>query len=171
MPLGIVSSDVFDKELAKIIDSRAPGRPTGRKETPDSIKKIIIEENITNGTTQKDLASIFKVSQNSAMSYVNGRTSTSIGISERPDLKQFANSVRERVAKKARNRLFTALNELTPEKIADAKARDIASIAKDMSSIIKNMEPEPQQGPSAQFVFYAPPVVKEVPYEIINVSE
>jgi hypothetical protein len=67
-----------------------------------------------------------------------------------------------------------ALNSLTQEKIESAKAKDIAGVAKDMSVVIKSMEPEGPKvngnsGPT--FIFYSPQIKREEVYDVVRVKE
>jgi hypothetical protein len=67
--------------------------------------------------------------------------------------------------------LLSAIEAITPEKINEAKLRDIASVAKDMSAVIKNMEPSVEADTArTQFIFYAPQQKEESHYKVIEAS-
>ena len=184
MPMGIVNDDDFNSELTnvgiiknnepKIIDIPTKGRSEGDTNVPDSLRKIIGEESVIEGRSSAlNLARRFGISPSSVSAYNNGSTSTS-SMDESPN-KPHLIDAKERVSKRARTKLILALNSLTSQKIEDSKARDIAGIAKDMSAIIKNMEPNSDKSieinNKPQFVFYAPQVKSEESFDVIYAKE
>ena len=182
MALGIVSDDEFESEISSLTVPAQPkvsivdmekGRGKDNVEVPDSLRKIIGEESAINGRESAlDMANRFGVSPSSVSAYKNGSTSTS-SMDEQPN-REFINGARNRVAKKARNRLVMALNSLTQEKIENSRAKDIAGIAKDMSAVIKTMEPEVARfggGSGPTFVFYSPQVRSEKVFDVVHVKE
>lgn len=176
--LGIVSDDVFDKELDNtqigiIQDSRALGR-NGAREVPEVIREIIAEDAITSDKTAQELSLAYKISQSSISAYKHGSTSTASYNEPIAELLEANNKVRTDIISNARSRLVSALQHITPDKLADAKLRDVASVAKDMSAIIKNMEPEIKDSPkerAPQFIFFAPQPVKEDIFDTIYTKE
>lgn len=189
MGMGIVTDDDFKSEVnnslvktnikksissvAEIIDMPALGRGKGNVEVPDSIRKIIGETSATEGRASAlDLASRLGISKSSVSAYTEGATSTAT-ISDTPN-KEHIDNAKERVAKRARNKLMTALGALTPAKIQESKGIEIAGIARQMSAIVKDMEPEtPTRGINngIQFVLYAPQVKSESSFETIYAKE
>ncbi len=186
MAMGIVSDQEFNKALndasaspseakppsVQIIDMEK-GRGKGNVEVPDGLRKIIGEESAINGRASAlEIAEGFGIGPSSVSAYAHGSTSTS-SYDNQPGLKDL-NEAKLRVAKKARNRLVMALNNLTQEKIASAKAKDIAGVAKDMSAVIKNMEPDGPKstgnsGPT--FVFYSPVFKREEHFDVVRANE
>lgn len=178
MPLGIVDDAAFAEELnrnvpsapsAEIIDiKKGRGEVT---ELPDSLRKVIgdcalVENNDT-------VAETFSVSRSSVSAYKVGATSTASYHEPDKDLKEHVDDSRKRISKRAQNKLMLALGGLTKEKLANQKARDLAGIAKDMSAVIRNMEP-PQDNEdkgAAKFVFFAPTLKLESHYPVIQVNE
>ena len=158
----------------KIVEINKPGRKNGDNNVPDSLRKLIGSESIESGRKDAlNLASHFGISPQSASAYSHGSTSTTSYNEPSPTLSNHVNNARERVIKKSRSKLLLALNNLSQEKIESSKARDIASIAKDMSAVIKNMEDKTIQsvheGP--KFIFYSPSFRDERNFDIINVKE
>lgn len=175
MALGIVSDEDFDKELkdtsanAEHINMNK-GRGN-RSEIPEEIREIIAEEAI-NGAPAKLLSEAFGVSESSISAYKNGATSTSSYHEPNEKLQKKNDQVRQNIIGTARSRLLQALDHITPEKMADAKLRDVASVAKDMSAIVANMEPQvSNQNIGAQFVFHVPKQKRESDFEIIEVTK
>lgn len=190
MPMGIVSPEDFEKELNNskpkpvepispksdsIIDIPTPGRKEGDINVPDSLRQVIGETAFSAGRREAiQLANQFGVSPSSVSAYSQGAVSTAT-YNDRPNASIIAKS-RIRVQKRAMNRLMGALEHLTPEKLGAAKARDLAGIAKDMSAVIKTLEPEvedngkdkPQQ---PQFIVYAPQFKDERSYDVIYAKE
>lgn len=183
--MGIVSDSEFDKEVTKTsISTPSPrpipsnaeiidyskGRGNGNLAVPDGLRKIIGEESIINGRQSGvELASRFGISPSSASSYAVGAHSTST-YNETAD-GGHTDHVRERVIRRAKSKLSLALKHITPEKLIAAKPRDLAGIAKDMSAVIKNMEPETPKSKEGEggptFVFYAPQFRDERNFEVV----
>jgi hypothetical protein len=181
--LGVLSDEDFLAEVNKhrneksvtgvVIDKKTPGRTEGATETPESVKKVIAELSIE-GVSNKDLARQFNVSEAAAQAYSTGAVSTGENY-YKPDVKvkSHIERVRNRIQKRASHTLTEAISHITEDKLKETKARDLAGIAKDMSQVIRNMEPEKstEKGNNAQFIFFAPPKREAVDYEVITVNE
>jgi hypothetical protein len=151
-----------------------PGRNEGDKNVPDALRKIIGETSVIDG--RKDalaLAADFGISPSSVSAYNQGATSTA-SYDKQPN-KSFLDEGRVRIQKRARKTLFNALKHITEDKLEGAKAVDLASIARNMGGIIKDMEPEPDTpangGNNAQFIIFTPPTRDERDYEVITARE
>jgi hypothetical protein len=172
MPMGIVSEDDFEKEIEK---SKVVPLSRGRGNSPavpESLRKIIGENAIEEGSdATKAMTRALGISDSSLSAYKNGATSTSSY--HNPQFKNHIDKARERIVKKARNRLIGSLNAITPEKLKEESPRDLAGIAKDMSAIIKNMEPEKSNGELAPraLIIFAPQMMREDKFEVIDVQE
>lgn len=182
MPLGVVNDNDFELEISKCIKIgeviQSPNKGRGpQREVPDSLRRIIGEESEINGRKEGvALAKQFGISPSSVSSYANGSTSTASYNQPKSSITDHINRVKERITKKAKNRLILALNEITPEKLAEAKLKDISSVAKDMSGIIKDMQEDSQDraGQNSnvpQFIVYSPQFKKEEYYDTIIVNE
>lgn len=195
MPMGIVSDKEFDSELdncgsqkreesnsgpisitpAIIQDSPKKGRGEGSIEVPNGLRKLIGEESIINGRQSAiDLAANLGISPSSVSAYSQGAISTAT-YNDRPNLTQI-NQSKERVSKRARRKLLLALSHITDDKLKETKPIELASIARNMSAIVKDMEPERETvitdgkgGPT--FIFYSPQFRKEESFDVINVKE
>jgi len=194
MPIGIVSDEEFFKESSsyspakslivppnpvlegEILDIPKRGRKDGDIEVPDSLRKIIGEEALLNGRASAvQLAAEFGLSPSSASAYAVGATSTSSYNQPKPSILSHINKSRERATKKAAKTLNAALAAITQEKLDYLDADKVSGIAKDMSVIIKNLEPKVDpSGSSAatpQFTIYAPQFRDERSFEFIQVTE
>jgi predicted transcriptional regulator len=192
MGMGIVSDEDFDAEVlnSAVADSPIPsinptgvvinpldrpGRSDGDMNVPDSLRKIIGETSELDGRPSAiALAKEFGISPSSVSAYANGSRSTK-SYDKQPNLSHI-NNAKERISKKARIRLMKALNHITDDKLEGSKAVDLASIARSMSGIVKEMEPEipkdPLDGKSGPtFIFYSPQVKEEKHYDVITVRE
>lgn len=183
MAIGIVNDSDFDSELS-ILDIPNPvpnatvkdikkGRGEGDVETPEVIRKIIGDAAIEGGRAEAlALADRFGLSGSSASAYANGATSTSSYHNPSLELSSHLNNKRIKIASKARARLLASLNAITPEKLENAKLRDVAAVATAMSAIVKHMEPEVDRTnlQNVQFVFMSPRVRHESEYEYIDVQ-
>lgn len=184
MAMGLVSDEEFEKAQDNLIPSpndvtikelERPGRQDGDNNVPDSLRKIIGETSETEGRASAlELAQQFGISPSSVSAYANGSRSTATY--DKQPLLQHINGAKERVSKRAMSRLFKALNAITPEKLQDANVRDLSGVARDMSAIIKDMEPETPKTPAGdsnqpQYVIYAPQFRDERSYEIVHAKE
>jgi len=194
MPIGIVSEDDFMKEMesygkttkgsghvqkAEVVHEVIPkrGRKEGDVNVPDSIRQIIAEESVINGRSNAlQLGKELGVSASSVSAYAVGATSTKSYNEPKKSILDHINKSKERAVKRASKVLGSALGSITQEKLDYTDAKDLSGIAKDMSVIIKNLEPQKenvvQEGnKSPQFVIFAPQFRKEESFEVINVNE
>ena len=174
MPMGIVSDDDFDLAIqqTKVVDIKR-GRGEGRIAVPDMIREEAAKSAINGEGTGKDIARAFGISESSLSAYKVGATSTTTYNEPDDDLVKKILGHKERISKKAVRTALAALKEITPQKLEGVKARDLASIAKDMTSVIRDMEPksdQPNQQNNVQFVFMAPRVKSIDEYPVINVA-
>jgi predicted transcriptional regulator len=176
MPIGIVSDEDFLRELGnyeksspenpitpEIIPLERPGRSEGDVNIPDPLRQIIGEEAVINGRKAAlGLAGMFGVSASSVSAYAKGATSTTTYDTPKPSIISHINKSRVRASKKAGRVLDSALSAITQEKLDYTDAKELAGIAKDMSVIIKNLEPDESQSlrsdspATPQFVIFAP---------------
>jgi predicted transcriptional regulator len=193
MPLGIITDEQLNKELNRIIsidkkdidrienEVRAPinqpkvvdiKRGRGNQlEIPNEIRALVSEE-VINGTPAKQVAKAFGISESSISAYKNDATSTKSYHEPNESLKKSNDGIRDQITDKARGRLMSALDAITDENISNAKVKDIASIAKDMSVIVKNMEPTvPVNQSNTQVIIYKPRMRDEDEFDIITVNE
>lgn len=182
MPLGLVDDSVFDESVrddsvfnrGTVVDIKS-GRGTGNTEVPDSLRKIIGENAVEDGSKEtKELTEFLGVSNSSLSAYKKGSTGTSNYNKPEPELESHINGVKRRITKKATNRLFRALDKIDDEKLEKEDARALAGIAKDMSAIVKNMEPESERSNSTHnntLVIHAPITISEDRFETIRVIE
>ena len=182
MAIGIVTDEELERELAnsqaitpsgKIVTLQR-GRGEGKNNTPQAIRKIIGEEAVTNGHgSGKELGELLGVSESSVSAYQKGSTSTAM--MDRPDssLLDHITEAKQRVTNAAREKLTLAIDAITAEKLNDASPRVAAGVAKDMSAVVRNMEPAAdgasQNG--TQFVFFVPKMKEEESFKVIDVKE
>lgn len=185
--MGIVSDSDFELEdnrlspkpksnpnpNAQVIDLER-GRGIGNVEVPNALRNIIGDTAITDGRQDAvALANNFGISPSSASAYAQGATSTA-SYHERPNT-EVLNKTRTKITKIAHSKLIKSLRAITEDKLESAKARDLAGIAKDMSAVVRNMEPEKEtntntnNGPT--FVFYSPQFKKEEHFDVVPSKE
>ena len=193
MPIGLVSNEAFDQELASytrapksvhsdvvpsIVELDRPGRSQGDVNVPESLRKIIGETAVIDGRQQAlQIAEQFGISPASVSAYAKGATSTASYNSPNAGISSFIAKSRNRAIKRAGKTLNAALGAITQEKLDYTDADKLSGIAKDMSVIIKNLEPQsspldPTEGKTTpQFVIFAPTFRDERTFESIVVSE
>lgn len=152
------------------------GRGKGNTEVPSSLRMIIGEEAATNGRANAlNIAKDFGISPSSVSAYTKGATSTAS--IDNPHLEQLKhiNDGKVRLGKRAKAKLIMALNAITEDKINGAKLHEVSGVARDMATIMKQMEPSSDgmnmnnSGPT--FVFYKPEVKSEDDYPTAHVRE
>lgn len=185
MSIGIVSDTDFESETEKlksvsvikpeIIDINK-GRGNGNVNVPDSLRKVIGETSVIDGRQEGlSLAREFGISPPSVSAYSNGATSTA-SYHDTPN-KPHINSAKERIAKSARIKLRAAISALTSDKLADTKAVDLSTIAKNMAGVVKAMEPDTTNNPNNNgtnlptIVVYAPQFRHEESFEVVYAKE
>lgn len=204
MPLGKVDDIEFEKELEKLRTGREPlsnhngrvvevpnlgiarvipkpdlGRGENNVEVPEALRNIIGETALEIGN--KDARALTEmiggdISQSAVSAYKNGATSTSTYGKAAPGLFDHMLRTRGRISRKASDKLNRALNHITDDKLEDQSPKDLAAIAKDMSAIIKNMEPPVEKigeghNVGVAITFMAPRPRGENQYETITLSE
>lgn len=180
--MGIVNDDELELELNRLNKIQVPtiidihkGRGQGSVEVPESLRKIIGETNEIDGRTKANkLAKMFDISSSSVSAYANGSTSTASYHKPDKDLLNHITKAKERISKKARMKLNRALDHITDEKLEQAKPEVLAGVARNMSAIVKDLEPSPIQGNGintnvgAQFIFYSPIMRKEESFDVLD---
>lgn len=189
MPLGIVNDNEWEEELNKLSIARVPvsfdnarvvtplplGRGEGNREVPEVLRKIIGESALENGNaeTLENLAAPLGISASSISAYKKGATSTASYNEPQRALVDHTQIVRNRISRRASRKLNDALGMITTEKMQDAKLKDLSTLAKDMSTIMKNMEhnEDSSNNKPTNIIFVAPRVKHEEQYETITVNE
>jgi hypothetical protein len=198
MPMGVVSTNEFEKQKKDLDIVEIPftndnnddsetndnpivveipkGRGKGNVEVPESLRNLIGIESVDGSRASAiQLAKQFGLSESSVSAYTQGASSTA-SYDRRPGA-SIIRKAKERISKKARGRLVLALSKLTSEKLDMASARELSGVAKDMSTIVKNMETSEEtqaadkaaNGPT--FVFYAPQLKKPDEYSTVVAKE
>ncbi len=84
------------------------------------------------------------------------------------------NGRKTKVSKRALNRLNLALAYIDKDKLKDCDARELSGVAKDMATVVKQMEPskgEDGKSEPVQFHFYAPQVRTENHYDVVQAKD
>lgn len=191
MPIGLVSDEELEKELSnisgkkgpiqsvpEIIDIPSPGRKNGDVNVPDSLRKIIGETAVIDGRQEAiKLAAEFGISPSSVSAYTKGATSTASYETPTKSILSHINKSRQRAIKRASNTLNGALGAITQEKLDYTDAKDLSIIAKNMSAVIKDLEPSDtginsdKENKGPQFVIFAPTFKDERSFDVITVNE
>jgi predicted transcriptional regulator len=190
MPIGVVSDEDFNTEVdrsernpvpelkpAQVLDIPRPGRSEGDENVPDSLRALIADDKLHNGRRSAlQFANMVGVSPSSVSAYSNGATSTSSYNNPNSKLTSALKQSKERIAKKASKILNKTFENITEDKLMEAKLTDLALVAKTMSGIIKDMEPPSEReggmhinGPS--IVMYNPGFAKESSFETVTLEE
>jgi len=140
------------------------------------LRQIIGEDAVINGRQSAlGLARDFGISASSVSAYAKGATSTTTYDKPKESIISHINKSKQRAIGRASKTMNSALSSITQEKLDYTDAKDLSSIAKDMSVIIRNLEPQPEvvraESSGPQFVIFAPTFRREDSFEVINVNE
>lgn len=182
MPLGIVSDDVFESEVKKekvpvgeIKIQKSPGRKEDNPNTPDSIRKLIGDNALTEGRQDSiALADALGISSHSVNAYSAGATSLAT-YNKKDPLKDFLLSRRQKIARRASSAVLRAIENIDDDKLAASKAVELAGIAKALSGVVKDMLPEERGGDTnvntaVKLVVHVPQQTKESAFDAITVE-
>lgn len=183
MAMGLVSDEELARELERngnkpiVVPAGSPGRKPGDINVPDSLRRVIAQDAIENGRQSAiALAESVGVSPSSASAYANGSTSTASYNERNASLINHTNVVKEKIAGRARGKLLAALREITPDKLKAAKLKDVSAVARNMSAIVRDMEPQRTaedegRAPKVNINIFAPQRKQESEYDVIEVQE
>lgn len=185
MPMGIVSDEEFETELR---DSSRPvvmpeilpmpnlhGRSAGDVNVPNFLRELIGSTSEIDGRAEAlQLADQFGISPSSVSAYANGSTSTA-SMHKQPNLDKI-NRAKHVIGVAARNKIRRALANITEPKLATAKPAELATIARQLAGVVKDMEPEGPKGGEGgkdkpQFVVFAPQFREENHYATVVARE
>lgn len=177
--VGIKDSDSEPEQEPVIsgeIVQQKIGRGLGTNEVPESLRKIIAQTNLESGRSAAiSLAQSFDISESSVSAYLNGATSTATYDKKDEGLDKYLKVLKQKSAKRASQKLLKAINNITDEKLEEAPAGVLAAVAKQLSGVVRDLEPDtPQVAPGfsgVQFVVYAPQIVQESKFDVIEVAE
>jgi len=183
MPLGEVSNADFDKELIELgiispngndeLDEEVIDIQRGRghkKETPEETRKEIASEAIC-GASVKSLIEEYGISQSSISAYKKGATSTTSYHNPDEELKKSNGEVVDRITGRAQKKLLSAIDAI---EFGDSiKPQTAASIANQLSSVVKNLRPDPSAVTINQnkVVVFRPRMKEEDDFQTIEVME
>lgn len=167
-------SDSTERESPGLIEEPKLGRGEGSVEVPNSLRKLIGQTAVESGRGEAiELGKLLGISPSSVSAYSHGSTSTS-SYEERPNKGTITKS-KERISKRARIKLMLALHHITDEKLSNAKVRDLAGIAKDMSTVVRQMDetanPDKEKEKGPTFVFYSPKFRQEDVFDVVQTKE
>jgi hypothetical protein len=181
MAMGIVSDSDLESELNSLnrprlvpvehIQSPDRGRGQGNNAVPESLRRIISDQSI-NGTPAKELSEAFGISPSSISAYKNDATSTASYNKPNKDLRAANNIIRERIVGKARKKLIMALDQITPDKLVEAKLRDLVQLSAGMATVLDKVEPHDDGMIRAdKLLIYMPRMRDEQSFDVIDVKE
>jgi len=184
MSIGIVTESEFTSELEKFTPSaNKPNQTTiheqiehGRNKhdnnVPNELRKSI-QDDVMNGVKSDVIEKVYGISSSSISAYKHGSTSTKSYHQPNSDLLTNRHDVKLRISSRAKSKLLLAIKHISEDKLQHAKVRDLAGIAKDMSTVVKNMDDNNViTGTNQQnFIFYAPRNKDSDSYEIIEVNK
>lgn len=147
------------------------GRVKDVENNTDEERKEIANLAITSGMTIDEVAKFSDVSPNSVSAYKHGATSEATYNNRDNPTGNYVKGLKDAISGAAQNKLMDAINALTDDKINSSKGRDIAGIARDMSSVVKNMNTDGPLIQNNKVIIYQPRMREEEDFDIIEVNE
>lgn len=190
MAIGLVDDALFEQELAKlnipadkdksatyevpnaiVRDPKPLGRGEGTKNVPEPVRELVAELAI-NGVPHKEISQALQVSQSSISAYQKGATSTATIDTPVERLANHVKQLKLGIATKAKEKLDSALDNITDDKIKDLSANKLGQLARDMSSIVKDMSDDDTDNERpVQVVFFSPRPTSRNEYDVIVANE
>lgn len=162
------NKDVIDYQVIPI----KHGRGAGVENLTPGMRELIATEALVSGKTIDQIAEEFGVSRDAVNAYKHGATSEATYNQPNHELATVVDNVKSEIKKEAQNKLLTAIQSLTDSKISQAKAKDIAGIAKDMSSVMRNIDgPDGNIINNNRVLIYSPRLKEEDDYKVIEARE
>jgi len=165
---AIDENKVYTPEIVQL----KHGRGIGTKEVPLSIRKLVASEAIA-GANVNEISELFNVSKSSISAYKNDATSTASYNDSDEQLKKANDAVRNNIVGRAQKSLLDAIAAITVEKLNESKVNIASSVARDMSTVMRNISPADNSGSNNnnRVIIYQPRMREEDDYEVIHVSE
>lgn len=156
-----------------VVVDESPGRSTGAPNLdPESRALIGAIANLPG--SQKDLSEKLGISQSRVSNFKHGK----INGKESDPLKERLNIQKTTIANTAAETLARSLGLITEEKMQFTSAKNLAGIAKDMSTVVKNLTEDKGLGNSNNLIFIHSPISPEGKgfhqedyYEVIEVGQ
>ena len=159
--------------VAEVVDLPKLGRHNEVNNVPQSLRMIIGETAAVEGLGRaKELADTFGgLSQPTISTYARGEVSPNGNNKQDDDMLDYLNGRKTKITKRALNKINLALNLMDEERLKGCDAKELATISKEMSTVVKHMEPknrdEREKVQPVQFIMYAPQVRSENHYETV----
>lgn len=172
MGMLIVNDDVFEEEHSKsqlqkeipnnVVRRPFHGRKPGDTNIPESLRKLVIEDN--------DLGKELGISQSSISAYSHGAVSTASYHQMNPALKETVDARDLKIGNIAKGKILRALKHITDDKLANSKPLELSTVARNLATVAGlNTDKEVSQV-NNNIVFYAPTPVKNDSMPVIEVS-
>lgn len=172
---GAVTPEVITELEGMVQEKQSRGRSNGDNNVPNSLRKLIGETSQIEGRAEAlALAKMFDISPSSVSAYAKGATSTKSYDNPKQDIVNFITARKNRITKKALKKIACALDNIGESDLENLGPKDLATVAKDLSGVVKHMEPEQvnqNQSNGPQFIVYAPKMLQENHFETIQVTE
>lgn len=144
-------------------------RAAKRPHIPDSARALMAAAKIYQGVkAHKDfkcsIATISTVTEGKGLRTIDGKTRPA----ELPQpTRELISKVIDKAQETAALKLVEALELITPEKLENAKVRDISGVAADMARILEKTRPQNPTQAQNQILIYAPRTRDEDSFEVI----
>jgi hypothetical protein len=142
------------------------GARTGDKRIPGFLREVIAAT--AQHDTTRSTASAFNISQTQAVNLGNGRPGSHSP--EDPALQTAIDKTLGQVRDSAINKLMGALGCIDKEKLEKSNARDLSTIASNMSKIVVSTIPTQKQDEKPRIIVYAPEISQVNNYQVVEID-
>ena len=133
------------RDTVRIVD-KAPGRPVGASEVPLATKTLVGTLANLDRQSNVELANDFGLSKDQVSAFKHGKSTVNGEVN--PELKEGIDNNLGVVKDKAEEILLQTLGLITPERLIGVqKVKELVSVAKDMSTIVRNVTPQQSNAP------------------------
>jgi hypothetical protein len=154
------------RDTVRIVD-KAPGRPVGAMEVSVGTKALVGTLANLEGQSNIELAKDFNLRPEQVSDFKQGK----IGRKENAELKEAIDENLGKAKNAAEEILLSALGLIDEDRLRGIqKTKDLVSVAKDMSQIVRNVTPQQQQGPQNLIQIINHGQLTEEAYETIEIQ-
>lgn len=159
-------SEVLTPEVIGIVKPHHSGRPAGKLNVGIELKHLA--GLLAQTDTTREVGAALGMSHHSVAQYAKGQSTPNVPNLE---LKGKLEADLSKVRDKALERLLSSLDLLDDDKVGKASAKDISSIAANMSKVMASTLPKEDANANirAQLIVYAPTQITENKFEVVEI--
>ena len=145
------------------------GRLEGRDSDLTEVERTTIGA-LAHVDTAANVAAEFGISRQHVQNLKFGRVGARAGMEKaHPELKSNLKIAKEEIKDKALQVLMSSLGLCDDEKLSDLGAKDLSSVASNMSKVVNNLEPREQGDSGTKILIYAPQIKDIEKFDVVEI--